>query len=317
MSNLPKAFGLSIKIIGALAITSVIIYIVSGQNEQQKAVASSAFNTLRQSLISLIPSDSASEEIILSESELAELDSSQITLPIMDQDETKKPAISMAKPENQPPALKVQEDEKKFVARPTIRYMPRRWDIRRRILRSELGDSIDVSVDSPDFPKIVPLPEIPKKIEPEEYESELKSLGIEIASGLKSFDELTSLDEIITSAMEIGINRIRIDERQFKKIIEILQNAEELFDLSDLDFNDIQEKSYRFNLLKNLNRKMRIIGIKAGAAPGCDFHAPKLRLNEKLEITGYYQVYDCHPELVKKIMKQIKELPEWKKLVKR
>jgi len=322
MSGLPKFIETSIKISAALIISVMIVYFVSGQYEQQNEMTNKAFDALRESLLSLIPESSA-ESAVTQASDLPsqpehehveelraattpkepqEPPSVETTVKKPEQDvaeSEQKEKIAVTADIEQIDSVSKEERTEAETERPEDQRMDK-WEIRKKILESSMDDSIEKHARDIEALEELTIPEISPPCIPENIEIDMKSL-----------------DGLISQALELSINDIRIKEDQLNIFVRTLKNAEMHFDIDDLNIEDITDFTRRIVLYTRLKERMKKIGIEMGAEPGCGYHIPKLEINDKLEITGYYQALDCHPELVEKIMARVKELPEWKKLVKK
>ncbi|MFC1557630.1 hypothetical protein ACFL5L_06570, partial [candidate division KSB1 bacterium] len=88
-------------------------------------------------------------------------------------------------------------------------------------------------------------------------------------------------------------------------------------DLNDLNMSSLMDYSHRIAQFTVLEKKMNQIVMELGESPEDVCYIPQLELNKKLEIIDYHFSEECQPELARRIMAKIKELPEWRRLVKK
>lgn len=293
MNNLPRFFAYATKVISAVVITAAIVAVLSILNKGRQGDSSSHFNALRESLISAIRPERAENEIVPdSTPEITPENSSTIpSLPATNEIEVKEEdKFELAR-----------ERETVVTEKATVKLDQAQIESLPKKESANPGSWIRTEVM-----KAIPF-------------GKMDDMNLKLNKfDLQEFDfEFESLDDLISIALEFGVNDIPLEEKQFNTIIQHLQNAENDFNIKKLDIRKIVNMGERVASFISLNGNIKRITQEYEALPECQFHKPVLDINKDLEIVGYYQEFDCHPELVATIMESIKALPEWKKLVKK
>ena len=293
MNKLPRFFAYATKVISAVVITAAIVAVLNVLNEGQQGDSSSHFNAIRESLISAIRSEKVENENVPDSTPAitSEKTSTVPSLPATNEIEMKEEDKSeLARRRETVPieraTVKLDQEQTESLANKESAN-PSAW-IRTEVMRAiPFGKIDDMNIRLNKF-------------------------------DLQEFDfDFESLDDLISIALEFGVNDIPLGEKQFSTIIQHLQNAENDFNIRKLDIRKVMNMGEQVASFISLNGNIKRITQEYEALPKCQFHKPVLDINKELEIVGYYQEFDCHPELVASIMESIKALPEWKKLVKK
>ncbi len=277
-------------LIGTGIITFCIVFVLNSQGEKRRIFASNSLDRLKNSVLSLLPDE---------------------PVPFVEDTGSDKNSLTI---EEETSSIKEVESKKVAASAEnkasTTSFTQRPEESKSaKVLKYNKPDKVRelsiITVESPYIGR--------KLLENKEIDSEArrKPYKTEIDFNIKNIDEL------ISKSITLAINEFDVDEDIMLLLSDQLKNAEKYFDIEDIDIEEITYKTKRVALLSKLQEKALDLGRKMGAEKECNYHKPVFAINERLEITGIYPNYDCHPELADKIIAAVKKLPEYKKLVKR
>ncbi|MFC1555905.1 hypothetical protein ACFL67_02370 [candidate division KSB1 bacterium] len=308
MSGFPRFIKITVKAIGALLLTAIVIFLISEQYQQDNEVATQAFDSLRNSLITMLADEQelpSTNEITIIVTDIEDIQPPVLVVEAQNLPDSslrisrysEKPALEELSPRRHPFPGARDSSQKNFRE---INMTSGKWSDRRKKLLTDLSE-LEKNQNA-----AIGIVEKYNFFDPED-----------LPNREAFYDKIGSWDNLFLFSLETLFNNLSMSDSSFKTIELLLsdENAMNQLKINAKNTDELKAFTDRISSFIALKVKMEQIAKSLGAEEDCGYHVPQLKLNQDFEITGYYQAYDCHPELVEDIMQKIKILPEWKRLV--